>query len=200
MEKATEHKRFLEERQRKEERHRIETETPWRTKYFESKVNSFINKQWHLLIFFNLLICKFFFPQMNSRAVWCTWIMWIMKSLFKAQTPKNSKIICNLMCCFARILSRSTVVTACASFGCFCSLLWENMKDLKLRLTLYCFFVPQVEGWVYHKPLWKTVSGRSSSPATSQPNPWIHTCCSLPQVAVLSLYCPSTVPGSVLPL
>ncbi|XP_017324950.1 oxysterol-binding protein-related protein 11 isoform X4 [Ictalurus punctatus] len=37
MEKATEHKRFLEERQRKEERHRIETETPWRTKYFERK-------------------------------------------------------------------------------------------------------------------------------------------------------------------
>uniref|UniRef100_A0AAY4E0R9 Oxysterol-binding protein n=1 Tax=Denticeps clupeoides TaxID=299321 RepID=A0AAY4E0R9_9TELE len=40
MEKATEHKRFLEERQRKEERHRAETETPWRTKYFEGKVNS----------------------------------------------------------------------------------------------------------------------------------------------------------------
>ncbi|XP_076858532.1 oxysterol-binding protein-related protein 11 isoform X2 [Brachyhypopomus gauderio] len=37
MEKATEHKRLLEERQRKEERHRIETETPWRTKYFERK-------------------------------------------------------------------------------------------------------------------------------------------------------------------
>ncbi|XP_062862095.1 oxysterol-binding protein-related protein 11 isoform X2 [Trichomycterus rosablanca] len=37
MEKATEHKRFLEERQRKEERHRIETETSWRTKYFERK-------------------------------------------------------------------------------------------------------------------------------------------------------------------
>ncbi|XP_006636415.2 oxysterol-binding protein-related protein 11 [Lepisosteus oculatus] len=31
---ATEHKRFLEERQRTEERHRSETETPWRTKYF----------------------------------------------------------------------------------------------------------------------------------------------------------------------
>ncbi|XP_026802705.3 oxysterol-binding protein-related protein 11 isoform X1 [Pangasianodon hypophthalmus] len=37
MEKATEHKRFLEERQRKEERHRTETETAWRTKYFERK-------------------------------------------------------------------------------------------------------------------------------------------------------------------
>lgn len=37
MEKATEHKRFLEERQRKEERHRIDTETPWRTKYFKRK-------------------------------------------------------------------------------------------------------------------------------------------------------------------
>ncbi|XP_051567052.1 oxysterol-binding protein-related protein 11-like [Myxocyprinus asiaticus] len=35
MDKATEHKRFLEEKQRKEERHRAETETPWRTKYFE---------------------------------------------------------------------------------------------------------------------------------------------------------------------
>ncbi|XP_022535921.2 oxysterol-binding protein-related protein 11 isoform X2 [Astyanax mexicanus] len=65
MEKATEHKRFLEERQRKEERHRTETETPWRTKYFERKG----------------------------------------------------------------------------------------------------------EGWMYHKPLWKTVSGRSSSPAAPQPNP-----------------------------
>uniref|UniRef100_A0AAR2M647 Oxysterol-binding protein n=1 Tax=Pygocentrus nattereri TaxID=42514 RepID=A0AAR2M647_PYGNA len=65
MEKATEHKRFLEERQRKEERHRTETETPWRTKYFERKG----------------------------------------------------------------------------------------------------------EGWVYHKPLWKIVSGRSSSPAASQANP-----------------------------
>lgn len=37
MDKATEHKRFLEERQRKEERHRAETQTPWRTKYFERK-------------------------------------------------------------------------------------------------------------------------------------------------------------------
>ncbi|KAG1937668.1 oxysterol-binding protein-related protein 11 [Pimephales promelas] len=40
MEKATEHKRFLEERQRKEERHRAETQTPWRTKYFERKGES----------------------------------------------------------------------------------------------------------------------------------------------------------------
>uniref|UniRef100_A0A672ML39 Oxysterol-binding protein n=1 Tax=Sinocyclocheilus grahami TaxID=75366 RepID=A0A672ML39_SINGR len=37
MDKATEHKRFLEERQRKEERHRAETQTAWRTKYFERK-------------------------------------------------------------------------------------------------------------------------------------------------------------------
>uniref|UniRef100_A0A8C4IWA2 Oxysterol-binding protein n=1 Tax=Dicentrarchus labrax TaxID=13489 RepID=A0A8C4IWA2_DICLA len=35
IEKATEHKRLLEERQRTEERHRAETETPWRTRYFE---------------------------------------------------------------------------------------------------------------------------------------------------------------------
>ncbi|XP_041701163.1 oxysterol-binding protein-related protein 11 isoform X2 [Coregonus clupeaformis] len=37
IEKATEHKRILEERQRTEERHRTETETPWRTRYFESE-------------------------------------------------------------------------------------------------------------------------------------------------------------------
>lgn len=35
IDKATEHKRILEERQRSEERHRAETETPWRTRYFE---------------------------------------------------------------------------------------------------------------------------------------------------------------------
>lgn len=35
IEKATEHKRVLEERQRTEERHRVETETPWRTRYFD---------------------------------------------------------------------------------------------------------------------------------------------------------------------
>ncbi|XP_035983842.1 oxysterol-binding protein-related protein 11 isoform X3 [Fundulus heteroclitus] len=35
IEKATEHKRVLEERQRTEERHRAETETPWRTRYFD---------------------------------------------------------------------------------------------------------------------------------------------------------------------
>ncbi|XP_005873192.1 PREDICTED: oxysterol-binding protein-related protein 11 [Myotis brandtii] len=34
IDKATEHKRTLEERQRAEERHRIETGTPWKTKYF----------------------------------------------------------------------------------------------------------------------------------------------------------------------
>uniref|UniRef100_A0A3P8YXJ6 Oxysterol-binding protein n=1 Tax=Esox lucius TaxID=8010 RepID=A0A3P8YXJ6_ESOLU len=38
IEKATEHKRILEERQRTEERHRAETETPWRTRYFKSEV------------------------------------------------------------------------------------------------------------------------------------------------------------------
>uniref|UniRef100_A0AAY5KRI2 Oxysterol-binding protein n=1 Tax=Esox lucius TaxID=8010 RepID=A0AAY5KRI2_ESOLU len=37
IEKATEHKRILEERQRTEERHRAETETPWRTRYFKSE-------------------------------------------------------------------------------------------------------------------------------------------------------------------
>uniref|UniRef100_A0A671WUU4 Oxysterol-binding protein n=1 Tax=Sparus aurata TaxID=8175 RepID=A0A671WUU4_SPAAU len=35
IEKATEHKRLLEERQRTEERHRAETETAWRTRYFD---------------------------------------------------------------------------------------------------------------------------------------------------------------------
>ncbi|XP_018516679.1 oxysterol-binding protein-related protein 11 [Lates calcarifer] len=35
IDKATEHKRILEERQRTEERHRAETETAWRTRYFE---------------------------------------------------------------------------------------------------------------------------------------------------------------------
>ncbi|XP_017282407.1 oxysterol-binding protein-related protein 11 isoform X2 [Kryptolebias marmoratus] len=35
IEKATEHKRLLEERQRTEERHRAETETPWRTRCFD---------------------------------------------------------------------------------------------------------------------------------------------------------------------
>lgn len=38
IEKATEHKRLLEERQRTEERHRAETETPWRTTYFDKEV------------------------------------------------------------------------------------------------------------------------------------------------------------------
>ncbi|KAA0715558.1 Oxysterol-binding protein-related protein 11 [Triplophysa tibetana] len=45
MEKATEHKRFLEERQRKEERHRAETQTPWRTKNFESKGDGWVYYQ-----------------------------------------------------------------------------------------------------------------------------------------------------------
>ncbi|XP_043930944.1 oxysterol-binding protein-related protein 11 isoform X2 [Protopterus annectens] len=34
LDKATEHKRMLEEQQRAEERHRLETNTPWQTKYF----------------------------------------------------------------------------------------------------------------------------------------------------------------------
>lgn len=38
IEKATEHKRMLEERQRAEERHRAETETAWRTRHFEREV------------------------------------------------------------------------------------------------------------------------------------------------------------------
>ncbi|XP_037552225.1 oxysterol-binding protein-related protein 11 [Nematolebias whitei] len=37
IEKATEHKRVLEERQRTEERHRSETETLWRTRYFDQE-------------------------------------------------------------------------------------------------------------------------------------------------------------------
>lgn len=40
IEKATEHKRLLEERQRTEERHRAETETPWRTRHFDKEVSS----------------------------------------------------------------------------------------------------------------------------------------------------------------
>ncbi|KAG9349748.1 hypothetical protein JZ751_028196 [Albula glossodonta] len=42
MEKATEHKRHLEERQRSEERHRTETETAWRTRYFEREGDGWI--------------------------------------------------------------------------------------------------------------------------------------------------------------
>ncbi|XP_076008544.1 oxysterol-binding protein-related protein 11-like [Genypterus blacodes] len=37
IDKATEHKRLLEERQRTEERHRTETETAWRTRYFDKE-------------------------------------------------------------------------------------------------------------------------------------------------------------------
>lgn len=40
IEKATEHKRLLEERQRTEERHRNETETLWRTRHFNKEVSS----------------------------------------------------------------------------------------------------------------------------------------------------------------
>lgn len=40
IDKATEHKRALEERQRNEERLRAETETPWCTKYFLKEVSS----------------------------------------------------------------------------------------------------------------------------------------------------------------
>ncbi|XP_061744976.1 oxysterol-binding protein-related protein 11-like [Nerophis ophidion] len=42
IDKATEHKRILEERQRSEERHRAETETPWRTRYFDKEGDSWI--------------------------------------------------------------------------------------------------------------------------------------------------------------
>ncbi|KAG5283418.1 hypothetical protein AALO_G00041870 [Alosa alosa] len=45
IEKATEHKRFLEERQRAEERHRTETHTPWRTKCFERKGEGWVYYQ-----------------------------------------------------------------------------------------------------------------------------------------------------------
>ena len=40
IDKATEHKRILEERQRSEERHRAETETVWRTRYFDREVSN----------------------------------------------------------------------------------------------------------------------------------------------------------------
>lgn len=40
IDKATEHKRILEERQRSEERHRAETETEWRTRYFDREVRN----------------------------------------------------------------------------------------------------------------------------------------------------------------
>lgn len=40
IDKATEHKRALEEQQRNEERLRAETETPWCTKYFLKDVSS----------------------------------------------------------------------------------------------------------------------------------------------------------------
>ncbi|KAM4601630.1 oxysterol-binding protein-related protein 11 [Polymixia lowei] len=42
IDKATEHKRILEERQRTDERHRTETDTPWRTRYFESEGDSWV--------------------------------------------------------------------------------------------------------------------------------------------------------------
>uniref|UniRef100_A0A1A8JFC2 Oxysterol-binding protein n=1 Tax=Nothobranchius kuhntae TaxID=321403 RepID=A0A1A8JFC2_NOTKU len=45
IEKATEHKRILEERQRTEERHRMETETPWRTKYFDQEGDGWIYRK-----------------------------------------------------------------------------------------------------------------------------------------------------------
>ncbi|XP_051881378.1 oxysterol-binding protein-related protein 11 isoform X2 [Pristis pectinata] len=42
IEKATEHKSLLEERQRSEARHRAETETPWKTKYFHQEGEGWI--------------------------------------------------------------------------------------------------------------------------------------------------------------
>ncbi|XP_075905531.1 oxysterol-binding protein-related protein 11 [Nelusetta ayraudi] len=42
IEKATEQKRLLEERQRSEERHRAETETAWRTRYFDKEGESWL--------------------------------------------------------------------------------------------------------------------------------------------------------------
>lgn len=62
IEKATEHKRLLEERQRTEERHRNETETLWRTRHFNKEVSSLcelmgtlgISHYW-LSVFFQLL-------------------------------------------------------------------------------------------------------------------------------------------------
>ncbi|CAL8407109.1 unnamed protein product [Arctogadus glacialis] len=42
MEKATEHKRVLEERQRLEERHRADADAPWKTRYFESEGDAWV--------------------------------------------------------------------------------------------------------------------------------------------------------------
>ncbi|CAL8288565.1 unnamed protein product [Lota lota] len=42
MEKATEHKRILEERQRMEERHRTDADAPWKTRYFESEGDAWV--------------------------------------------------------------------------------------------------------------------------------------------------------------
>lgn len=52
MDKATEHKRFLEERQRKEERHRAETPAAWRTKYFERKVRTHLRRVFKIMIIY----------------------------------------------------------------------------------------------------------------------------------------------------
>lgn len=53
IEKATEHKRLLEERQRTEERHRAETETAWRTRHFDREVSELTaveSRLWRSLI------------------------------------------------------------------------------------------------------------------------------------------------------
>ncbi|KAL8183194.1 UNVERIFIED_CONTAM: Oxysterol-binding protein- protein 11, partial [Gekko kuhli] len=42
IDKATEHKKALEERQRNEERHRAETDTPWNTKHFHKEGDGWV--------------------------------------------------------------------------------------------------------------------------------------------------------------
>lgn len=59
IEKATEHKRLLEERQRTEERHRAETETPWRTRHFDKEVSSLCELMGMLGISQYWLSCSF---------------------------------------------------------------------------------------------------------------------------------------------
>uniref|UniRef100_A0A3Q1IME5 Oxysterol-binding protein n=1 Tax=Anabas testudineus TaxID=64144 RepID=A0A3Q1IME5_ANATE len=57
IDKATEHKRILEERQRTEERHRAETETPWRTRYFDREGEGWC-ASWMLKLWIRECVCE----------------------------------------------------------------------------------------------------------------------------------------------
>jgi hypothetical protein len=60
IDKATEHKRTLEECQRTEERHRTETGTPWKTKYFTKEVSpTRVQAKTHLLPRENFILLGF---------------------------------------------------------------------------------------------------------------------------------------------